>query len=159
MEQTNMTRLSNYAKIIDKQSEYYGQVFEVVLIDIEDKEISVRTDIRNGTMLDDYAFDQIQFCVTKDNEPVKIGEEYACIGDLVLENTIDESVEGYPIIDFVEVNGMTRIAYEKGWDLVKEINPDNFKPLHPTNKIKITAEGKEYWISREQFKNITNTTN
>lgn len=72
----NNMKYSNWCKIIDPNSEYYGRVFEVNSIDIQSKEVDLYIpEIKWEAVL---PFSQIQFCVTKDNEPVKIGEEYVC---------------------------------------------------------------------------------
>ena len=139
------TTLSNYAKIIDPNSEYYGQVFEVRTISIDDKEISVET---TNASYDYFKFHQIQFCVTKDktdgtSEPVKIGEEYVCWDNIENEEDLFESYHGKlwskaiqkaitaPFPE-VALQYVVQKAYEKG----KKESED----LHPTNKIKITAE-------------------
>jgi hypothetical protein len=145
-------RYSNWAKIIDKDSEYYGQVFEVRTILFTTKEVMGYF----KASLTSFKFDQIQFCVTKDNEPVKIGEEYVCIGDLLEES---KGKEGGEIIDFIEFQKDIRLKYKRK-DNSEELTDlsleeENIKPLHPTNKIKITAEGKEYWVSREEFSRLS----
>jgi hypothetical protein len=136
----NMTRFSNYAKIIEPNSEYYGQVFEVSIIGIHEEVIYLKNKAHK------FHFSDIQFCVTKDNKPVKIGEEYVCIGDLV---------NGMPIIDCLVCDVMT-FVFEKGTCYFDGNWGDEFESLHPTNKVKITAEGKEYWISREALETIKN---
>lgn len=147
------TKFSQYAKIIDPDSEYYGQVFEVgitnrylnVIQTLEER----RSDIK------EFSFSQIQFCVTKDNKPVKIGEEYVCLKD---------EIYGEEIYDFVEMNGNIRLCTRETMVADKKdslvafdsvTSHSHHLPLHPTNKIKITAEGKEYWVSRETLKAIT----
>jgi hypothetical protein len=155
-----MARLSNHAKIIDLNSEYYGQVFEVDNIHVPLEEVDLVRISKNRivkNIIGNFTFDQIQFCVTKDNEPVKIGGEYLCLQD---------KFSDCQIYDFVEVNNdvvvwyhNTILAKHKDWCILLSTISYEHQPLHSTNKIKITAGGKEYWISREQFKNITNTTN
>jgi hypothetical protein len=68
-------RYSNFAKIVDKDSEYYGQVFEVEDININKQDVVLIEEKYKGESLyfiGKFSFSQIQFCVTKDNEPVKI---------------------------------------------------------------------------------------
>jgi hypothetical protein len=143
-----MTRFSNYAKIIEPNSEYYGQVFEVSIIGIHEEVIYLKNKAHK------FHFSDIQFCVTKDNEPVKIGEEYVCVGDRVeSRNTIDAEA----IYNFVEYDEEVVIYHKNKTRSMNSFlsNIDEHKPLHPTNKIKITAEDKEYWISREEFNRLS----
>lgn len=141
-------KYSYYAKIIDPNSEYYGQVFEVTQINFEDDCVWVKYP-------DDYEkcydFSQIQFCVTKDNEPVKMGEEVVSIGDWW------NKAEGEYITGFYELNGDIFFTISTGHsEFFKRIyEEEHLEPLHPTNKVKITAGGKEYWISREEFNRLT----
>lgn len=123
-------KYSNYAKIIDPNSEYYGQVFEVDTILIQGKMVYVKIKQSPFTETGFY-FSQIQFCVTKDNEPVKIGEEYVCIGD----SFDDVEIADWYIDSYKDVRYIDKIG--QGYCL---LGTTDFKPLHPTNKIKITAE-------------------
>lgn len=123
------TRYSNYAKIIDKDSEYYKQVFEVDQINFTHKDvwlIGKDQDFDN----EPWSFSQIQFCVTKDNEPVKIGEEYLCLDDEYLDGKI---------YNFVGYDGSVVIYYHDPYcgdnDMnVAYINKEDFTSLYPTNK-------------------------
>lgn len=118
-------KYSNYAKIVDPNSEYYGHVFEVDWINLKEKDVFMPE-------IGITSFSQIQFCVTKDNEPVKIGEEYVCIGD---------KATGDAIYDWVELDdGLDVFIKDKGVTRQYGIEDFVFQPLHPTNKIKITAE-------------------
>jgi hypothetical protein len=156
------TTLSNFAKIVDPNSEYYGQVFEVDIIHTIDQNVDLVEVNENRSIkrfIGNFTFSQIQFCVTKDNEPVKIGEEYVCIGDLVtneeIMGTTTDSIYDYYEV-YKDINLI--IGTPDDHDVISvedDFDEYTFKPLHPTNKIKITAEGKEYWISRDDFNKIT----
>jgi hypothetical protein len=126
---------ANYAKIVDPNSEYYGQVFEVSIIGIHEEVIYLKNKAHKFHLSD------IQFCVTKDNEPVKIGEEYVCIGDTHSNGKILNWYE-WSVTD--GNNGLTILSSENGDHMEDEIEDiAYFYPLHPTNKIKITAENIE----------------
>jgi hypothetical protein len=141
-------RYSNFAKIIDPNSEYYGQVFEVTMIDFEDEDRDYIALKVHKKICEFFSRSQIQFCVTKDNEPVKVGEEVVSIGDYVCNCELYDWVQDNEDIKYY-------IHTDNGDDYVDCVLAIDLEPLHPTNKIKITAEGKEYWISRERLNEIT----
>lgn len=149
-------RYSNWCKIVDNNSKYYGQVFKVFLTHNEQEFVNICHESN-----EQFKFSQIQFCVTKDNEPVKIGEEYVCWDNIENEEDLFESYHGKlwskaiqkaVTAPFPEValQYVVQKAYEKGKKEAED--------LHPTNKIKITAEKieelKGFENDSEVFKKI-----
>jgi hypothetical protein len=134
-------RYSNHCKIIDPKSEYYGQVFEVYSIRFYSaltiKVILSRDNYGKIKEVATFDFSQIQFCVTKDGEPVKIGEEYVCIGDFVYGSAIHNFVDTEDQCIVFTFPKEEAFGGREGY-LISGVR--EFKPLHPTNKIKITAE-------------------